>query len=237
MTDSPVLLDLTDGVATITLNRPDAMNSLDVATKVALLETVRTVAEDPAARCVVLTGTGRALLRRPGPQGAHRDPAERVERVAVPHRRRALQPDRDRARDDAEARGRRASTGSPPAPAPAWRSPATCGSWPTRPATTWRSPTSRSPATPARATTCSGWSAGPRRSSCSTSRARSRPRSRSPSAWRPRWSRPTSWRPRSRETGGAARRRPDGGAGRDAAVGRVRRRALASRRRWSSRAG
>ncbi|MEJ7832367.1 MAG: enoyl-CoA hydratase-related protein [Nocardioides sp.] len=58
---SPVLLDLTDGVATITLNRPDAMNSLDVATKVLLLETVRQVAEDPAARCVVLTGTGRAF--------------------------------------------------------------------------------------------------------------------------------------------------------------------------------
>jgi len=58
---SPVLLDLTEGVATITLNRPDAMNSLDVATKQALLETVRAVAEDPAARCVVLTGTGRAF--------------------------------------------------------------------------------------------------------------------------------------------------------------------------------
>ncbi|MGH3361230.1 MAG: enoyl-CoA hydratase/isomerase family protein [Nocardioides sp.] len=58
---APVLLDLTDGVATITLNRPDAMNSLDVATKVALLETVRAVADDPEARCVVLTGTGRAF--------------------------------------------------------------------------------------------------------------------------------------------------------------------------------
>jgi 2-(1,2-epoxy-1,2-dihydrophenyl)acetyl-CoA isomerase len=68
MTDSsdspdsaPVLLDLSDGVATITLNRPDAMNSLDVATKVLLLDIVRTVADDPAARCVVLTGSGRAF--------------------------------------------------------------------------------------------------------------------------------------------------------------------------------
>ncbi|MCD4526438.1 enoyl-CoA hydratase/isomerase family protein [Nocardioides sp. cx-173] len=60
-TSAPVRLDLVDGVATITLDRPDAMNSLDVATKVLLLETVRTVAEDPAARCVVLTGTGRAF--------------------------------------------------------------------------------------------------------------------------------------------------------------------------------
>lgn len=61
MTDSPVLLDVTDGVATITLNRPDAMNSLDVATKVALLDAVRTAADDPAARAVVLTGTGRGF--------------------------------------------------------------------------------------------------------------------------------------------------------------------------------
>jgi 2-(1,2-epoxy-1,2-dihydrophenyl)acetyl-CoA isomerase len=58
---APVLLDVTDGIATITLNRPEAMNSLDVATKALLLEIVRQVADDPEARCVVLTGTGRAF--------------------------------------------------------------------------------------------------------------------------------------------------------------------------------
>jgi 2-(1,2-epoxy-1,2-dihydrophenyl)acetyl-CoA isomerase len=58
---SPVLLEVADGVATITLNRPDAMNSLDIATKVALLDAVRRAADDDAARCVVLTGTGRAF--------------------------------------------------------------------------------------------------------------------------------------------------------------------------------
>lgn len=56
-----VLLDVSDGVATITLNRPDAMNSLDIATKEALLDAVTTAAGDDAARCVVLTGTGRAF--------------------------------------------------------------------------------------------------------------------------------------------------------------------------------
>ncbi|WP_426241529.1 enoyl-CoA hydratase/isomerase family protein [Nocardioides sp. LHG3406-4] len=61
MTADPVLLDVSDGVATITLNRPDAMNSLDIATKVALRDAVHAVAEDKAARCVVLTGTGRAF--------------------------------------------------------------------------------------------------------------------------------------------------------------------------------
>src|SRR3954447_10628775 len=62
MTDvSPVLLEVADGVATITLNRPDAMNSLDVATKEALLAAVRQGGDDPAVRCGVLTGTGRAF--------------------------------------------------------------------------------------------------------------------------------------------------------------------------------
>jgi 2-(1,2-epoxy-1,2-dihydrophenyl)acetyl-CoA isomerase len=58
---SPVLLEVADGVATVTFNRPDAMNSLDVATKEALLDALHRVAGDPAARCVVLTGTGRAF--------------------------------------------------------------------------------------------------------------------------------------------------------------------------------
>lgn len=56
-----VLLDLAGGVATVTLNRPEAMNSLDIATKDLLLATLRQVAEDPDVRCVVLTGTGRAF--------------------------------------------------------------------------------------------------------------------------------------------------------------------------------
>lgn len=63
MTDTtqPVLVDRADGVATITFNRPDAMNALDVATKEALLAALQDVAGDPDVRCVVLTGTGRAF--------------------------------------------------------------------------------------------------------------------------------------------------------------------------------
>ena len=57
----PVLLDVSEGVATITLNRPQAMNSLDIATKDLLVEITRQVADDEAVRCVVLTGTGRAF--------------------------------------------------------------------------------------------------------------------------------------------------------------------------------
>ncbi len=57
----PVRLDVDGGVATVVLDRAAAMNSLDVATKVALRDTLAQVAEDPAVRCVVLTGTGRAF--------------------------------------------------------------------------------------------------------------------------------------------------------------------------------
>lgn len=58
---APVRLETDAGVATITLDRPAAMNSLDLATKEALLAAVRTAAEDDAVRCVLLTGTGRAF--------------------------------------------------------------------------------------------------------------------------------------------------------------------------------
>jgi 2-(1,2-epoxy-1,2-dihydrophenyl)acetyl-CoA isomerase len=60
-TPPAVLLDVTDGVATVTLNRPESMNALNIATKALLLATLRQVAQDPAVRCVVLTGAGRAF--------------------------------------------------------------------------------------------------------------------------------------------------------------------------------
>ncbi|MFD7921176.1 enoyl-CoA hydratase/isomerase family protein [Streptomyces sp. NPDC059740] len=57
----PVLYDLTDGLATLTLNRPDAMNALDTATKELLRDLLQEVAQDPAVRAVLLTATGRAF--------------------------------------------------------------------------------------------------------------------------------------------------------------------------------
>jgi 2-(1,2-epoxy-1,2-dihydrophenyl)acetyl-CoA isomerase len=60
MSDS-LLVDRTDGVVTLTLNRPDSLNSINLELKLALLDAVATIASDPAARCVVLTGAGRAF--------------------------------------------------------------------------------------------------------------------------------------------------------------------------------
>jgi len=56
-----VLLDVTGGVGTITLNRPEGMNALTVEAKLALREAVESAAADDAVRAVVLTGTGRAF--------------------------------------------------------------------------------------------------------------------------------------------------------------------------------
>ena len=64
-----VLLDLADGVATVTLNRPEAMNALDVATKELLLATLQRVAQDPADRRLRVTGPGRAVCRGRDPRG------------------------------------------------------------------------------------------------------------------------------------------------------------------------
>lgn len=48
-------------VATVTLQRPAAMNALDDDTLVALLGALRSAADDTAVRAVVLTGQGRAF--------------------------------------------------------------------------------------------------------------------------------------------------------------------------------
>ncbi|MFE7134223.1 enoyl-CoA hydratase-related protein [Streptomyces sp. NPDC057638] len=60
MADS-VLYEVNDGLATITLNRPDAMNALNIDAKIALREAVQGAAEDPRVRAVLLTATGRAF--------------------------------------------------------------------------------------------------------------------------------------------------------------------------------
>jgi len=54
-------LETSDAVATVTLDRPDAMNALDTELKVALRDTLAAVAEDDAVRAVLLTGSGRAF--------------------------------------------------------------------------------------------------------------------------------------------------------------------------------
>jgi 2-(1,2-epoxy-1,2-dihydrophenyl)acetyl-CoA isomerase len=59
--DSGVVVGFDGPVATITLARPEQANSLTNAAKESLLAGLRSVAEDPEVRAVVLTGSGRAF--------------------------------------------------------------------------------------------------------------------------------------------------------------------------------
>ena len=69
--------EVADGVATLTLDRPDALNALTVPLKEALLAAFREIAADEAVRAVVLTGAGRAFC-------AGQDLRERLEPDALP---------------------------------------------------------------------------------------------------------------------------------------------------------
>ena len=56
-----VRLERSGAVAVITLDRPEGMNALTGELKTGLLEAVTAVRDDPTARALVLTGTGRAF--------------------------------------------------------------------------------------------------------------------------------------------------------------------------------
>jgi len=57
-----VRVDVKDGVATITIHRPDKRNALDAATHDQLLAAFETTKADPAVRVVVLTGADKAFV-------------------------------------------------------------------------------------------------------------------------------------------------------------------------------
>ncbi len=56
-----VQLAIADGVATVTLNRPEALNALNATLRAELRAVLKGVAKDPSVRAVVLTGAGRAF--------------------------------------------------------------------------------------------------------------------------------------------------------------------------------
>lgn len=56
--DEVVLLEVADGIATVILNRPQAMNALNRALRQRLAEVMRKVDADAAVRAVILTGAG-----------------------------------------------------------------------------------------------------------------------------------------------------------------------------------
>jgi 2-(1,2-epoxy-1,2-dihydrophenyl)acetyl-CoA isomerase len=61
MSDSPVTLAISSGLALITLNRPDKLNSFTEAMHAEMLAIVKKVASDTSIRCALLTGAGRGF--------------------------------------------------------------------------------------------------------------------------------------------------------------------------------
>jgi 2-(1,2-epoxy-1,2-dihydrophenyl)acetyl-CoA isomerase len=74
-----LILDRRDGVATITLNRPDAFNALNLQLGRDLFHAALEVDEDPGVRCVVITGAGKAFCAG----GDVKDFADNLPRIGV----------------------------------------------------------------------------------------------------------------------------------------------------------
>ena len=74
-----VTLARTDGVATLTLNRPEAFNALNLALGRDLFDAVLEVDDDPGVRAVVVTGAGKAFCAG----GDVKDFADNLERIGA----------------------------------------------------------------------------------------------------------------------------------------------------------
>jgi 2-(1,2-epoxy-1,2-dihydrophenyl)acetyl-CoA isomerase len=59
--ETTLLTEIADGVATLTLNRPDALNALNSQLRRELHGALKTIARDEAVRAVVITGAGRGF--------------------------------------------------------------------------------------------------------------------------------------------------------------------------------
>src|ERR1700730_5209433 len=61
MGDSIVLVDKQDGIATVTLNRPDKLNALNRELRLAFCHAMQDLRRDQNVRVVIITGAGRAF--------------------------------------------------------------------------------------------------------------------------------------------------------------------------------
>lgn len=64
MTTRPLLSEFNEqtGIATLTFNRPDVLNAINVPMAEAFLEAAKTLSTQQGLRCIVITGAGRAFM-------------------------------------------------------------------------------------------------------------------------------------------------------------------------------
>lgn len=97
MSDPIILVEKSGGIATVTLNRPDAMNALSLELREAIADTFQNLEADPDIQVAVLTGAGRAFcagldLKELGEQGltgpdnavTHKDPVTSINQFSGP---------------------------------------------------------------------------------------------------------------------------------------------------------
>ena len=91
MTYQNILFEINDGIARLTLNRPDKLNSFTVAMHLEVREALKQVQNDSSVRVLVLTGAGRGFCagqdladRAVAPGSAAVDLGESVEKYYAP---------------------------------------------------------------------------------------------------------------------------------------------------------
>ena len=63
--ESVVLIDKQDGIATVTLNRPEKLNALNRELRKSFCQAMQALRADPDVRVVIITGAGRAFCVGP----------------------------------------------------------------------------------------------------------------------------------------------------------------------------
>lgn len=71
-----ILFDVADGVATLTLNRPDKLNSFNTRMHGEIADALQKVRNDDAIRCLLLTGAGRGFCAGQDLSDRRMDPSD-----------------------------------------------------------------------------------------------------------------------------------------------------------------
>ena len=84
MSSTVLSIDMAGHVATITFNRPEAYNALDVELAVAFRDACRRLAEDPDVRVILLRGAGRAFMAGGDLNAMRESPVEALNQLIPP---------------------------------------------------------------------------------------------------------------------------------------------------------
>lgn len=79
MTYDNILFDIADGVACLTLNRPDSLNSFTAAMHAEVAQVLEKTANDTSIRAVIITGAGRGFCAGQDLNDRNVAPGERVD--------------------------------------------------------------------------------------------------------------------------------------------------------------